>query len=304
VELEHPVSGAQMANVRLSKALCTVVGEVLASTESHATLDALFRSAGAPGDAPALPHHSKWKEWLFRAGRDPEVDSLAVLGNVLEEFMDVPPKAGTPEFDAWKDKRARVDAALEENGLRYFRFGRVLPQGRPSDASETSAAKPPAASPETPGEIEALLQIVLRNLRRSMQPLTHRRKGAQPLSFSSYYDVQDLLHAMLRPWVDDIRPVEFTPGYAGNNTRMDFLLPAHSLVIDLKLVRDRVHAKRIGDELTVDIEYYRQQPECRTLWCVVYDPQKLLVNGEDLRTGLESRHTSANGDLLTKVLVL
>ena len=97
-----------MANVRLSKALCTVVGEVLASTESHATLDALFRSAGAPGDAPALPHHSKWKEWLFRAGRDPEVDSLAVLGNVLEEFMDVPPKAGSPSHGLLDQREAGI----------------------------------------------------------------------------------------------------------------------------------------------------------------------------------------------------
>jgi len=112
--------------VRLSRALCTVVGEVISG--SHATLDALFLSAGAPGEPPALAHHSKWKEWLFRAGQDPSVDSLAVLGSVLEEFMDIPPEEGTPEFDAWKEKRERVEGALEENGLRYYRFGRVLPQ--------------------------------------------------------------------------------------------------------------------------------------------------------------------------------
>ena len=56
------------------------------------------------------------------------VDSLAVPGNVLEEFMDLAPKGRTPEYDDWKEKRERVERALEENGL-YYRFGRVLPQG-------------------------------------------------------------------------------------------------------------------------------------------------------------------------------
>ena len=43
-------------------------------------------------------------------------------------------------------------------------------------------------------------------LRRAMHPLTHRRKGAQPLTFANEYDVQDLLHALLRPWVADVPP--------------------------------------------------------------------------------------------------
>src|SRR5207237_9230184 len=100
-----------------------------------------------------------------------------------------------------------------------------------------------------------LLLVLLKNLRRAMQPLTHRRKGAVTLSFSTEYDVQDLLHALLRPWVADVRPEEFTPSYAGSSTRMDFLLPAHRRVLELKFVRDRNHAKKIGDELIIDIDH-------------------------------------------------
>jgi hypothetical protein len=84
--------------MRLSKALCAVVGEIIAGTGSHASLDTLFVTAGAPGEPPPLAHHSKWKEWLFRAGQDPNIDSLVVLGNVIEEFMDLPPEADTPEY--------------------------------------------------------------------------------------------------------------------------------------------------------------------------------------------------------------
>lgn len=288
--------------MRLSRTLCAVVGEVLQG--SHATLDALFINSGAPGEPPDLAHHSKWKEWLFRAGQDPNVDSLAVLGNVLEEFMDLAPKEGTPEHDDWKEKRGRVERALEENGLRYYRFGRVLPQGDGRLAESIDTIVPHEAGPSKPKEVEELLEVMVRGLRRAMHPLTHRRKGTQALSFGSEYDVQDLLHALLRPWINDIRPEEFTPSYAGSSTRMDFLLPAHGIVIETKIVRDRAHAKRVGDELIVDIEHYRRHPQCSSLWCVVYDPNHLITNAEGLRNDLQGRRSTPDGEVDVRVFVL
>jgi hypothetical protein len=291
-------------NMRLSKSLCAVIGEVIATTGSHAALDLLFQTAGASGEPPDLSHGTKWKQWLFQTGLDPNIDSLAVLGNVLEEFLDLPPDSNTPEFKEWKEKRTRVETALEENGLRYFRFGRILPQGDQPEQCEPNVVPRKSAHPEKPSGVEELLMIILRGLRRAMHPLTHRRKGAQQLEFSNEYDVQDLLHTMLRPWISDIRPEEFTPSYAGSSTRMDFLLPAHNLVIELKFVRDRAHGKRIGDELIIDIEHYRKHQQCNRLWCVVYDPEKLLTNAEGLRTDLEGSRTMKHGELFVKVLVL
>lgn len=288
--------------MRLSRALCAVVGEVLSG--SHDTLNALFLSAGAPGEPPSLAHQSKWKEWLFRTGQDPTVDSLAVLGNVLEEFMDLPPREGTPEFVEWQEKRARIEAALEDNGLRYYRFGRVLPQGEMPEASPPSPFSAAQQGPSKPQKVEELLEFVVRGLRRAMHPLTHRRKSSQPLSFSSEYDVQDLLHALLRPWISDIRPEEFTPSYAGSSTRMDFLLPAHSLVIETKIVRDRAHARRVGDELIIDIEHYRRHPKCRALWCVIYDPDHLVTNAEGLRSDLQGTRATPDGEVDVKIFVL
>jgi hypothetical protein len=290
--------------MRLSRSLCAAVGDAIANTASHATLDALFQGAGAPGDPPDLSHGSKWKEWLFRTGVDPNVDSLAVLGNVLEEFMDLPPMEDGPELEEWRVKRARIESVLEENGLRYFRFGRILPQGQQPEQYEPQESPQESSHIIKPDSVQELLMILLRGLRRAMHPLTHRRKGAQPLSFSSEYDVQDLLHSMLRPWISDIRPEEFTPSYAGSSTRMDFLLPAHSLVIELKFVRDRAHGKRVGDELIVDIEHYRRHPACNNLWCVIYDPDHLLMNAEGLCTDLQGVRKTKDGELMVKVLVM
>jgi hypothetical protein len=137
-----------------------------------------------------------------------------------------------------------------------------------------------------------------------MHPLTHRRKGTQPLSFGSEYDVQDLLHALLRPWISDIRPEEFTPSYAGSSTRMDFLLPAHRLVIETKIVRDRAHAKRVGDELIIDIEHYRRHSQCSSLWCVVYDPDHLITNAEGLKNDLQGQRSTADGAVNVRAFVL
>jgi len=146
--------------------------------------------------------------------------------------------------------------------------------------------------------------VLLHGLRRAMQPLAHRRKGAQQLTFSSEYDVQDLLHALLRPWVSDIRPEEFTPSYAGSSTRMDFLLPVYALVIELKFVRDRSHAKRVGDELIIDIDHYRAHPTCKTIWCAIYDPDHFLTNAEGLRTDLEGTRSSEDEEVVVKVTVM
>jgi hypothetical protein len=271
---------------------------------SHATLDVLFRSAGAPGDPPNLSHSTKWKEWLFRAGVDPSVDSLSVLGIVLEEFMDLPPAGGTIEFQEWEEKRNKVVTALEESGFRYYRGGRVLPSGEQVEGTVAPSPDGAKSSSVKPSTINELLEVLLRGLRRAMHPLTHRRKSSIPLSFDTEYDVQDLLHALLRPWVQDIRPEEFTPSYAGSSTRMDFLLTKHNLVIELKFVRDSVHAKKIGDELIIDIEHYRAHPNCDELWCVVFDQKHLLSNAEGLKGDLEGERKTKDGSVMVRVLVL
>ena len=296
-----------MSNVRRPMAICAAVAEVL--TGSHATLDALFEAAGAPGPPPDLAYHSKWKTWLFRAGNDPNVDSLALVGNLIEEFMDLPPSPSNQRIDdifgvsydpvaEYNQRRERLNSVLEEHGFRYFRGGRVLPNGEmPLSPGASTQASPLAAGPQKPTTLEELLQTLIRGLPRAMYPLTHRRKGGQSLSFESEYDIQDLLHSQLRPGVADIRPEEFTPSYAGSSTRMDFLLPAHKLVIETTRIRDRSHAVKVGDELIIDIEHYRRHPECDHLWCVGYNPLRLIPNPTRLVTDLEGHRSTSDGSV-------
>src|SRR3954462_1157128 len=100
-----------MANVRLPRTVCAAINSVLRG--SHSALDHLFLTSGAPGPPPNLSHATKWREWLFSIGNDPNVDTLSFLGNLLEEFMDVPPDEHSEEFASWKESRERVGRALE-----------------------------------------------------------------------------------------------------------------------------------------------------------------------------------------------
>lgn len=291
-----------MSHVRIPIAVCALVGETLVG--SHASLNAVFEAAGVPGPPPDLSHATKWKTWLYRAGNDPSVDSLAVLGRLLEEFMDLPPVTDTPEHETWQHKRDRMTAVLEEHGLRYFRGGRVLPTGQTPDEIDTGSTAPAARGEgKRPSTLDALLQTLVRGLPRAMHPFTHRRKGAQSLSFQLEYDVQDLLHALLRPWVADIRPEEYTPSYAGSSTRMDFLLPVHRTVIEIKLVRDRGHGRKVGDELIIDIEHYRRHPQCDALWCIIYDAHRFIPNPAGLINDLEGRRSTPDGSLTVRAHV-
>ena len=287
-----------MPNVRLARSICSATANILRG--SHKVLESLFLTAGAPGPPPDLSHAEKWKDWLFAVGQNPEVDSLAVLGNILEEFMDTQP-SDAAERDKWQQHRCRIVEALEQEGFRYYRGGRILPN---EQTREQAVTTPVPAGSCKPGSVDELLVTLLKGLRRAMHPLSHRRKGSAALSFATEYDVQDLLHALLRPWVADIRPEEVTPSFAGSSTRMDFLLPAHRIVIELKFVRDSAHARRIGDELIVDIDHYRKHPDCDALWCVVYDPDHLLQNAEGLKGDLEGTRTTKDGAVNVLLLVV
>jgi hypothetical protein len=297
-----------MSNVKIPIAICAVVSEVLGG--SHPTLEALFLASGAPGPPPDLSHATKWKTWLQQVGNDPEVDSLVVLGNLIEEFMDLPPEASDIDSDfskflpdplvIYNRKKARLTEVLEEFGFRYYRGGRVLPTGTSADQIPVVEG---GESQAKPSKIEDLLKTLIKGLPRAMHPLANRRKDAISLTFNSEYDIQDLIHSQLMPWIADIRPEEFTPSYAGSSTRMDFLLPVYSIVLEIKRVRDKAHGSKVGDELIIDIEHYRRHDKCKHLWCVVYDPGHFLSNPSGLISDLEGPRSMPEGQVEVKVLI-
>lgn len=108
--------------------------------------------------------------------------------------------------------------------------------------------------------------------------LKQRHSNRPTIEISDEYDVQDLLHALLRLHFDDVRAEEWTPSYAGSASRMDFLLKKEKIVIEVKKTRNNLGAKEIGEQLMIDIERYTAHPDCETLICFVYDPEGRVNN--------------------------
>lgn len=118
--------------------------------------------------------------------------------------------------------------------------------------------------------------------------LKRRYNNRSTLEISDEYDVQDLLHALLRLNFDDVRPEEWTPSYAGGNNRMDFLIKDEEIAIEVKMTRKGLKDKEVGEQLIIDIAKYQNHPNCKILYCFVYDPEGFIRNPRGLEKDLES----------------
>jgi len=100
------------------------------------------------------------------------------------------------------------------------------------------------------------------------------------------YDVQDLLHALLKIHFDDIRTEEWTPSYAGGSSRMDLLLKKEKIVVEVKMARISLGERELGNQLLEDIGRYQKHPDCKVLFCFVYDPEGIISNPRGLEEDL------------------
>ncbi len=139
-----------------------------------------------------------------------------------------------------------------------------------------------------PQQASAVAQVenLCRKFHAFARQLGIRHAQRTPLEIKDEYDVQDLLHALLRLHFNDIREEEWTPSYAGKSARTDFLLKSEQIVIEVKKTRDGLDRKKVGDELIIDIARYRSHPDCKTLICFVYDPEHRITNPVGLENDL------------------
>jgi hypothetical protein len=130
--------------------------------------------------------------------------------------------------------------------------------------------------------------------------LRGRRESRSTLDVQDEYDLQDLFHALLTIHFEDIRKEEWSPTHAGGASRMDFLLPEIETVVELKKSRSSMSAKELGEQLIIDIARYKKHPMCRTLFCVVYDPEGRIANPR----GVESDLNSETGEVAVRVMIV
>ena len=209
----------------------------------------------------------------------------------------------SPEFQAWV---AEVEDFILSNYGRESSPWRVFSRfniegigGNYEDAFEEgkriiiSALKscmriPSRLNEKSNTDKDVALNNLFNKFHAVAKQLRNRYGSRNTIDIEDEYDVQDLLHALLRLYFNDIRNEEWTPSYAGGSSRMDFLLKEEKIVIEVKKTRKGLNDKELGKQLIEDKEKYKAHPYCKKLICFTYDPEGRIVNPKGIENDLNS----------------
>ncbi|MFX0063338.1 MAG: hypothetical protein ACFFC7_14270, partial [Candidatus Hermodarchaeota archaeon] len=100
--------------------------------------------------------------------------------------------------------------------------------------------------------------------------------------------------ALLLIEFDDVRREEFSPSHAGSSSRIDFMLKEEQIVIEVKKTREGLDERKLGDQISSDIERYRSHPDCLTLIFFVYDPEAQIPNPKGFENDLSGERENFN----------
>ena len=139
-------------------------------------------------------------------------------------------------------------------------------------------------------QAERNLQLLIERFHLVARQIRVRHDSRSTLEIADEYDVQDLLHALLTIFFDDIRKEEWTPSYAGGASKMDYLLPELQTAVQVKKARSALTARVLGEELIVEIAKYQRHQQCRKLICFVYDPEGTISNPRGVEADLSKQH--------------
>lgn len=169
---------------------------------------------------------------------------------------------------------------------RGFRNAEALLESMVQEIDEywDDSRKQPTANPI------AIIENLCNRFHLVARQLRSRHNNRSTIEVQDEYDVQDLLHGLLKLTFDDVRPEEWTPSYAGKSARVDFLLKAEEIVIEAKKTGKSLGASGIGDQLLVDIMRYKAHPDCRRLICFVYDSELRIDNPKSFENDLSTAH--------------
>ena len=139
-------------------------------------------------------------------------------------------------------------------------------------------------------DYEKELERIFTRFRKVAVQLSRRHNGRDTIKITDEYDVQNLLHSLLKLYFDDVRPEEGTPSYAGGSSRTDFYIPDIKTFIEVKKTRSGLKDKELRDQLIIDIEQYQKHSGCDKIYCFVYDPDTILKNPAAIKKDLEEKH--------------
>ena len=235
---------------------------------------------------------------------------LETLRSLLSESDNVKSTIRSNEFGTWiscgvfEGWRTKILYSLQNSNLEASETINVISKLLPKEVESIESVEVQLitlidllendyiqlSNGETKNKSQQELNLLFERFFKVARQLRNRHDNRDTISISDEYDVQDLLHALLLIFFDDVRPEEWTPTYAGGALRMDFLLKEIDTVIEVKKTRPSMSSKDLGEQLIIDIEKYQTHPNCKQLCCFVYDPEGILGNPMGIKNDLESTH--------------
>lgn len=225
-----------------------------------------------------------------------QIDEAIKLENFLRK---------SPEFNKWKrDTEIIIEKIFWDNSRHikdftwisysYWAFGPSIPEIRHQESYVKWLKNAQVILSSMINEIEKFwtwreeiisntshIELLSRLCHRFFllaRQIRTRHDWRDTLEINDEYDVQDLFHALLHIYFDDIRPEEWTPSYAWNSSRTDFLLKNEETVIEIKMTRKWLDRKETANQLIIDKERYRNHPNCKYLVCFIYDHEWRIWN--------------------------
>lgn len=252
----------------------------------------------------------------MQSTKQPAAKAIRLLKQQLEQILALRiTDRDSPEVEQWREKTRTVIANLfgrpspQLENFDDIRWGLTVISHMTQDSDWQQAYLGGLGSAEAqlksliseveefwPKEQEpvgatpiANLEILFGRFQTVARQLRARHDDRTTLEVSDEYDVQDLLHALLRIFFNDVRTEPWTPDYAGGASRMDFILQEHGIVIEVKKTRPNLRAKPLTDQLLVDIMRYKVYPGVKLLVCFVYDPDNFLPNPAGIERDLSKK---------------
>ncbi|HEY8159800.1 MAG TPA: hypothetical protein VIF10_13960 [Methylobacter sp.] len=233
------------------------------------------------GMIPQLQRESsEFKKWL----RDTEVVIERLFGSDTRHLCDFKKVSYSPSsYNMYNPEPAMTQAFY--NGLNDYKA--VLS----SMVDEIEECWSEDQNDKTPTNVLSKIEHLCDRFHIVAHQLTSRYDNRWTIKINDEYDVQDLLHAMLKIDFNDVRTEECTPSFAGKSSRMDFILKDHQIAIETKMTRQNLGVKELGDQLIQDIFHYQSHQDCKRLICFIYDPKGFIKNHASLVTDLSKNHS-------------
>lgn len=149
-----------------------------------------------------------------------------------------------------------------------------------------------------------ILSDIVDGIHESSLILRNRNADRPNFEITCEQDVQDLLHALLKPIFPDVRGEEWTPKHGTKSKRIDFVIPSISTIIETKYMRDSSHANSISDELKTDIQSYHSHEQCNRIYGIIWDDGGEIIDRSNFENELSGSQTIDGTEFDVKVLVL